>query len=295
MKYYFKGKYLEKDNIKIDVLSPSTQYGLNVFEGIKGYYEGNNLFILDLNSHIKRLLKSAEFLSINHHYNHKSIYESIINLVKENEINFSVYIKAVFLFPEQGSWSTQNKASLFIAIFETQDFNIEKAPLSAKISSWERINSRSLPPRVKSGANYINSRLAQLEVIRDGYDTAIFLDNAGFLSEAPGSCLFLVKDGVFFTPSLTSSVLESITRKIIIYIIRNILNKECIESTLDRIDFYQSDEAFLCGTAIELAAIKSIDHINFGKTQLFPLLAKEFEKLIKGNLDTPFITSISIK
>jgi len=294
MKYFFNGKYLEKDNIKIDILSPSTQYGLNVFEGIKGYFnkETDELIIIDLKGHVKRLLQSARFLDIEHDYTLENIQDIIINLLKINLVSQSVYIKIVLLFSEQGSWITDKKASMLVSIFKNEDFDPKKKSLKAKISSWERINSRSLPPRIKCGANYINSRLAQLEILRDGYDTAIFLDNFGFLSEAPGSCLFLVKEGSFYTPSLTSSVLESITRKIVIYIIENTLHKKCYIQTLDRIDFYQSDEAFLCGTAIELTRIESIDHIQFKEERLFIQLAEEFRKFTKGNLDIPFQTSL---
>ena len=294
MKYFYDGKFLLKDEIKIDILSPTTQYGLNVFEGIRGYYNKNSncLVLIDLNSHIKRLLQSANFLNIQHDYTFENIQNTINDLIKVNRVNHGVYIKIVLLFSDQGSWNTNQKASIFIAIFDNKDFNPQKKSLRSKISSWERINSRSLPPRIKSGANYINSRLAQLEVLRDGYDMAIFLDNQGFLSEAPGSCLFLVKDESFYTPSLTSSVLESITRKIVIYIIENVLGKKCYVQSLDRIDFYQSDEAFLCGTAIELTRIESIDHIQFTNHELFSQLAEEFYKFTKGDLDIPFQTSI---
>jgi len=295
MKYFFKDKFLSKEDIKIDILSPSTQYGLNVFEGIRGYFNNDELLIIDLDGHIRRLMQSAKFLNIQHDYTFEKIYNHIINLLKINRVTNSVYIKIVLLFSDEGSWNTNQKASMLIAIFDNQDFNSKKNSLKAKITSWERINSRSLPPRIKSGANYINSRLAQLEVLRDGYDMAIFLDNQGFLSEAPGSCLFLVKDGSFYTPCLTSSVLESITRKIVIYIVENVLGKKCYVQRLDRIDFYQSDEAFLCGTAIELTAIKSIDHIQFTNNEFFSQLAEEFYKFTKGDLEIPFKTSIKCK
>lgn len=286
MIYYFRNEFVEESSARISVLSPSVQYGLNVFEGIRAYYnlEENKINVVELNSHIYRLLESAKFLNIKHSYSFTFIRNAIWDTIKLNNLNTDIYLRVVLLFDNSGSWITQDEATLLIVPFNSSPFNILKSPLSAKISSWERINGRSLPPRIKAGANYLNSRLAQQEVKSSGFDMAIFLNSNGFVSEAPGSCIFLIKNGEFYTPSLNSSILGSITRSIVINIVDQILNKKVFELNLERIDFYQANEVFLCGTAIEITPIKSLDHIVYEEDTLTRKIMKVYHDFILGKI-----------
>lgn len=286
MIYFFRDEYVEDSSACIDVMSPSVQYGLNVFEGIRGYYnyDESKLNIVELNSHIFRLLESAKFLNIKHPYDFLFIQNAILNTIKLNNLECDIYLRVVLLFDNAGSWITQDQATLLVVPLKSSAFNILKPPLSAKISSWERINGRSLPPRIKAGANYLNSRLAQQEVKSCGYDMAIFLNSFGYVSEAPGSCIFLIKNGLFYTPSLNSSILASITRSIVINIVEQILNKKVYELNLERIDFYQANEVFLCGTAIEITPIKSLDHIEYEDNLLTRKIMDVYQDFILGKI-----------
>lgn len=120
-----------------------------------------------------------------------------------------------------------------------------------------------LSPRIKCGANYINSRVGQREALRNGYDTCIFLNEAGKISEGPGSCFFMIKDGIVITPELTDSVLESITRDTVVQIAKT-QNIPVEERTIDRTELYTCDEAFLCGSAMEITPVLSIDGYVIG-------------------------------
>ena len=131
-------------------------------------------------------------------------------------------------------------------------------------SSWRRIDDTSLSPRIKCGANYMNSRMAQLEALENGCDTTIFLNAQGKVCEGPGSCLFMVRNGVLITPLITDSVLESITRDTIIKLAKEELGISVEERSVDRTELYICDEAFLCGSAMEVNPIISIDGIAVG-------------------------------
>jgi branched-chain amino acid aminotransferase len=287
MIYFFRDKYVEDSFATIDIMSPSVQYGLNVFEGIRGYYNNENetLNIVELNSHIYRLLDSARFLNIKHSYDFSTIHSSIIKTIKLNNLQCDIYIRVVLLFDKAGSWITQDDAVLLIVPLKSNQFDLNKPFLSAKISSWERINGRSLPPRIKAGANYLNSRLAQQEIKLSGFDMAIFLNSFGYVSEAPGSCIFMIKNENIFTPSLNSSILASITRSVIINIIEQKLNKKVIEDNLERIDFYQANEVFLCGTAIEITPIKSLDHIEYVQNNITKRIMEIYKEFILGEIE----------
>jgi branched-chain amino acid aminotransferase len=136
------------------------------------------------------------------------------------------------------------------------------------VSSWERISDRNISPKVKVGANYINSRMAQMEALENGYDSAIFMNNQGKIAEGPGSCFFIVRDGILITPPVTASILESITRDTIINLAKNILKIDTVERDVDRTELYICDEAFLCGSAMEVVPVLNVDGISVfeGKT-----------------------------
>jgi branched-chain amino acid aminotransferase len=223
-------------------------------------------------------------MQINHDYKADEIGEKIYATLRKNLGGCNIYTRVVLLFDKPGSWVTGEKAKLLIAPMPSSGFNEAKDGLTAKISSWERISGRSLPPRIKAGGNYLNSRLAQLEVRQAGFDMAILLNSEGFVSEAPGSCVFMVRDGVFLTPSVSSSILASITRRVVINIVTQVIGGRFVECDLERIDFYQADEVFLCGTAIEITPVKSIDHISYISNNYTKKIMAAYQQFILGDL-----------
>ena len=138
-----------------------------------------------------------------------------------------------------------------------------KKGLNCCITSWRRISDETLSPRIKCGANYINSRVGQREALRNGYDTCLFLNEVGKVAEGPGSCFFMIKDNTVITPQLTDSVLESITRDTVIQLAKH-MGYKVIERSIDRTELYTCDEAFLCGSAMEITPVLSIDRYTIG-------------------------------
>jgi branched-chain amino acid aminotransferase len=260
------GNIISVEKATINILSPTCQYGINVFEGMRAYWqeEKSQLNIFRMEEHTKRLISSAKMLRLNLPYTKEQLQSYVIETIKANNYKEDIAIRqTIYLDGEQG-WSGTSPTNMFIAPIPKGRSYPDKTGLHCRISTWERINDRCVSPRIKAGANYINSRMAQLEAMADGYDSAIFLNIRGNICEAPGSCIFVIREGKLITPPLTASVLDSITRATILYIAREILNIPAVEREIDRTEFYDADEIFLCGTAVEIIPVISVDRFKVG-------------------------------
>ncbi len=262
---YFKGEIMPEEDAKISILSPAVQYGVNVFAGIRCYFnkEFNQLYAFRLEDHVERLLNSAKILRFNldQKINFEYIKYNLLKVIKANDFREDIYVRITLLLDGRGNWSSTEPIELIISPFPKARAFVDKDGITACITTWERINDKTLPPRVKAGGNYLNSRLGQLEATSNGYDSAIFLNQEGKVAEGPGSCLFVIRKDKIITPPVTASILESITRQSVITITSNILNIDVIERPIDRTELYIADEMFLCGTAIEITPVLCIDKI----------------------------------
>lgn len=265
---WLKGQILNVNDARINVLSPTSQFGLNVFEGIPGYWneEEQQLYMFRLNDHYDRLLCSAKLLQLDCTYTKEDFKKALIDTVKANEYYENISVRQTLFVDGFGSWGSESPVEMFVAPIPRGKTSAEynKKGLNCCVTSWRRISDDNLSPRVKCGANYINSRVGQREALRNGYDTCIFLNRDGKVAEGPGSCFFMVKDNTLVTPQLTDSVLESITRDTIIRLAKEELGLEVKERTIDRTELYLGDEAFLCGSAMEITPIYTIDRYKVG-------------------------------
>jgi branched-chain amino acid aminotransferase len=141
-------------------------------------------------------------------------------------------------------------------------------------STWTRISDNCSPPRVKAGPNYQNSRLASLEADAKGFDWAVILTNEGKVSEAPGACLFMVRNGIVITPPVTSGILESITRGTLIHLFSQEFGMSVHEREIDRTELYIAEEVFLCGSGAEVMPVASLDRIDIGDGKVGPVTQK---------------------
>lgn len=265
---WLNGELCHVQDAKINVLTPTSQFGLNVFEGIRCYWNENNqqLYAFRLQEHYERLKRSQRLLKLEDKYTIEEMKKALVDVVAANEYKEDIAVRQTLFVDGFGTWSSCEKVNMFVAPIPKKKTSAEynKKGLHCCISSWQRINDNSLSPRIKCGANYINSRMAQIEALENGYDTTIFLNNFGKVSEGPGSCLFIVRDGVLITPLFTDGVLESITRNTVITIAKEMLRIPVETRTVDRTELYTCDEAFLCGSAMEITPIFSIDRYVLG-------------------------------
>ena len=265
------GKFKDNnDSLFVSIFSPSFQYGLNVFEGIRVYSIKNNYHPFLIDKHINRLIQSAKLLYIEEIPDKNTIKEDIKLLINSKSDFQDYYLKYLLCYLDEGSWSRHDKPDRVCFLYPVESIFREKTLKScnASITSIQRINQNSMPPKIKCGANYINSRLGYLEVNKRGQNNLpimpIFLDNRGYISESSGSCIFVIKDKSISTPPLKSSILPSITRSLIINIIQDKFNEyEISEKDIDRWDLHNADSLFLVGTNIEICFIKTLDHTSY--------------------------------
>ena len=264
---WFKGEILNVNDAKINVLAPTSQFGLNVFEGIPCYWndEEKQLYAFRLEEHYDRLVRSAKLIQIDNPYSKEEMKKALVDVVKANEYDENLSVRQTLFVDGFGSWGSADPVDMFVAPIPRGRTSAEynKKGLNVCITSWRRISDETLSPRIKCGANYINSRVGQREALRNGYDTCLFLNEAGKVSEGPGSCFFMVRNGELITPQLTDSVLESITRDTVIKIAES-KGYKVVERTIDRTELYTCDEAFLCGSAMEMTPVLSVDRYVIG-------------------------------
>lgn len=262
---WLNGKIVPVVEAKVNVLSPTCQFGTNVFEGIRCYWneEEKQLYAFRLEDHYKRLKNSMKMFRMEDKYTIEELKQGLIDVVKANNYREDIAVRQTIFIDGFGSWMSKGPINMFIApITKSRNDLSKNKGMKCCVSSWERISDRNLSPKVKVGANYINSRMAQMEALENGYDSAIFLNNQGKVSEGPGSCLFIVRDGKLITPPVTASILESITRDTIVELAKAELKIDVIERDVDRTELYICDEMFLCGSAMEIAPITNVDGIE---------------------------------
>ena len=265
---WFKGQIMNVNEAMVNVLSPSTQFGLNVFEGIPCYWndEQKQLYAFRLSDHYERLIRSAKLIQLDNKFTKEDFKKALTDTVKANEYDENLSVRQTLFVDGFGSWGSEGPVEMFVAPIPrgriTAEYN--KKGLHCSIASWRRISDENLSPRIKCGANYMNSRVGQREALRNGFDTCIFLNEVGKIAEGPGSCFFMVKGDMLITPRLTDSVLESITRDTVIKLATEELGMKFQERTIDRTEVYMADEAFLCGSAMEVTPIYTVDRYPIG-------------------------------
>ena len=284
---WIRGKIVPETAVSVSALSPTAQFGLNVFEGIRCYWSGGEkiLYAFRLKDHLDRLMQSCRLMSLVSPYTVNQIEDFISKTITANQFQGDVAVRVTIFGDGIGTWSASEPLAMFIAPIPKVRTNLSSVVgLRACISSWGRINDNVLPPRAKVGANYINGRYAQLQAQRDGYDVPIFLGADGKVSEGAGACIFMVRGGSLVTPPSTSSILEGITRNTIMDL-ASAMGIKIVERTIDRTELYIAEEIFFCGTAAEITPIISVDHFKIGDGNPGPIsleLLRQYLSITSG-------------
>ncbi len=284
---WFDGKFVTIDKAKVPITTHAIHYGTSVFEGIRAYWNGKNLFVFRLDEHVKRFRRSGQFYNISLNFSDKEISNAITGICKKNKIKNSCYIRPFYFIGDYGiNLHVTEKAPTNVAIISFPFGDLfNKNGITAGVVSWRKFSDMSTPTQAKMGGNYLNSIIATQEAKRNGYDEAILLDHKGNVSEAPGENIFIVRDGRLITPPLSSSALEGITRDSIIKIGRD-LNFEVSEKFVTKSDLISSDEIFLTGTAAEITPITSMDGNKIGNGRPGDITKKmmdEYTNIVMNN------------
>lgn len=284
-KIWMDGKFVDWDDAKIHVLTHGLHYGMAVFEGLRSFKTQDGPAIFRLNEHIERLMNSAKIYRMKLGYSPKEIAKACIELVRVNPSK-ECYIRPIAFtaYGEVGLNPLKSKISMAIASWEWGAYLGEagaREGVRAMVSSWVRIDSRSMPVQAKCAANYANSALAKMEALTAGYDEAILLNTQGVVAEGPGENIFRVKDGILSTPPASSGILRGITRDTVIQFARD-LGIRFFRNDSTKEELYTSDEVFFSGTAVGIAKVREVDGRKIGNHKT-PVTDK-IEKLYNGTV-----------
>ncbi len=256
---YFNGEFVPWADAKVHVFTPAVKYGAGVFEGICAYPTENGMSIFRLQEHLARLEYSQRVMRFERIYTADELTGPVIEVVKRNGFQETVHVRPTVYVDGDGEAGALGPIGVCVTAVQKKRPEFTAKGCRVQVSSWQRISDLAMPTRVKAHANYNNSRFAVTQARTDGYDTALLLNAKGHVAEGPAMCFFMVRDGKVVTPSITSSILESITRDTILQLCRDELGMEPVERDIDRSELYAADEAFFCGTAWEVTPITHID------------------------------------
>jgi branched-chain amino acid aminotransferase len=220
-------------------------------------------------------------------YSAEQLVQASVELLRANGCRGDTYVRPL-AWHADATWFGHLEESRTGIVITTAPFASvlgSGRAIRACVSSWTRVGDNQLSPRIKCISNYQNSRLALLEATLDGYDQPILLNGAGKVTEGPASCLFIVRDGVAITPSLTSGILESITRTAVLRFCRDELAIPTEEREIDRTELYVAQEVFFCGTGAEITPVGEVDHFTVGDGGPGPLTARierSFHQVVRG-------------
>ena len=272
---------------KVSITAPGLSYAALVFEGIRAYWnqEHKQLYIFRLEEHLNRFINSMKLLKFIDYPNIQSIKSDIISNIQANKYQEDIYIRLQGYIDDWGEMAVRTPVSTSIVSYPRPRAIAFTEGKNFTISSWQRLDDNASPPRIKASANYLNSRLASIQAKESGCDGGIMLGPNGKVSEGPGGCIFLLRNGILITPNITSGILESITRDSILEISKKIKLKTETRD-VDRTELYIADEIFYCGTGQEIMPILSVDKMLAGDGtpgKITKLLQHEFTEIVRGN------------
>lgn len=281
------GVLLPYEQATIHIASGAMKYGASVFEGIRGYWQGDRscLRLLELDRHLKRLIESMRLMRMDTAYSVSQLKGMVEELVVGNQMTQDCYIRVAASIAGEGGIDQTGPVVLSITQSPKGRHSKYRSGVHVSISGWTRITDAMMPPRLKCVANYQNGRLAKLQAKLDGYDDTLLLNHLGYIAEAPTASFFMVRGGELITPPVSADILASITRALLLRI-APIIGIRAKEEQITRTDSYLADEAFLCGTGAEIVPVISIDRHALCTTaagQVTSQLRAAFESVAYGH------------
>lgn len=272
---FFRGKVVPLDEAKVSIMTHALHYGTAVFEGVRGNWneEKKAIYIFRLREHYERMLRGCRLMMLDIPYTCEELCDITVELVEMCGYTEDIYIRPL------AYKSAERVANLKLQELES-DFCLITTPfgnylgsdkLRCCTSSWRRVEDTMIPARFKISGIYVNSILAKTEATMAGFDEAILLNQDGHVCEGSGENIFLVSNGVLFTPPLEDNVLPGITRDTVTQLAQSELGLSVIERSINRSELYVADEIFLTGTAAHLTPVVEIDNRRIGAGQTGPI------------------------
>ena len=289
---YFEGKIVPFGDAKISIATHGLNYGTAAFGGLRGYWndEKKKLYIFRPLDHFRRFMMSAKILAMELPHTPESLVKITLDLLKLDNWQQDVYVRPLCYKADAGIGvrlhDLRDEVSIFAIPFGAYGKNEDGAHVT--MSSWRRVDDNVIPARGKISGAYANSALIKTDAIRSGFDEALVLDHNGHISEGTAMNVFMVRDGVLITPSVSDNILEGITRRTVIELARKELGIEVVERSIDRTEAFVCDELFMTGTAAQVMVVTSVDHRAVGDGKMGPITARLrdlFNDVVHGKLE----------
>jgi len=290
-KIWYDGKLVEWNEATTHILSHVIHYGSSVFESMRCYKTSNGPAIFRLQDHVDRLFDSARIYRMTLSYTQDELCQAIIETVRVNNLE-KCYIRPFAFrgYGEMGVNPLNNPVQVAIAAWDWGKYlgrqALEKG-VSVRVSSWNKVAPNTIPSLAKAGGNYLNAQLAKMEAVEDGFEEGIMLDVYGYVSEGSAENIFIVRNGVIFTPPTSASILAGMTRHCV-FVMAKDLGIRIEQHVLPREALYMSDEIFFSGTAAEITPVTSVDRIPVGDGKPGPITAqiqKHFFSIVQGGIE----------
>ena len=288
-KIWFNGELIPWEDAKIHVLTHTLHYGMGVFEGIRAYETDDGPAAFRLTDHMRRMDQSARILMMPMPYSVDELVQAVKDTVRSTGLP-ACYIRpiAYYGYGEMGLNTLPCSVDVAVACWPwgayLGDDSLTKG-VRMKISSWARHDHNIMPPAAKTTGNYANSSLAKVEALKAGYDEALLLNRAGFVSECTGENVFVARNGKLITPPLSAGALEGITQSTVVAIARD-LGFDVEFGDLSRSDVYIAEEMFVCGTAAEVSSVLSVDDRELPCPGPMTLaIGEEYGRVVRGQVD----------
>jgi branched-chain amino acid aminotransferase len=288
-KIWFNGELIPWEDAKIHVLTHTLHYGMGVFEGIRAYETDDGPAAFRLTDHMRRMDQSARILMMPMPYSVDELVQAVKDTVRSTGLP-ACYIRpiAYYGYGEMGLNTLPCSVDVAVACWPWGAYLGDDSLTNGvrmKISSWARHDHNIMPPAAKTTGNYANSSLAKVEALKAGYDEALLLNRAGFVSECTGENVFVARNGKLITPPLSAGALEGVTQSTVIAIAHD-LGFDVEFGLLSRSDVYIAEEMFVCGTAAEVSSVRSVDDRELPCPGPMTLaIGEEYGRVVRGQVD----------
>jgi branched-chain amino acid aminotransferase len=286
---WLNGEFVNWEDAKVSVMSHTLHYGTGVFEGIRARDCKNGTSIFRLSDHVDRLYNSASAYNLDIPYDKDVITQAIKDSVHLNELT-SAYIRPLVFFGEgeMGLLPNNVPVNVSVAAWSWGAYLGDEAGnngVKVCISKWKRISPESFIPTAKGVGGYMNSTLAKIDAVNNGYDDAIMFGDGDVVAEGSGQNLFLIKNSKITTPPIETGALGGITRRTVIEIASN-LGYETLEQNITKEDLLNADELFFTGTATEVIGVVSVDGEDIGTGSpgsITNAIRNKYLEIVNGN------------
>ena len=272
---FFKGRIVPYSEAKVGVLTHTFNYGTGVFGGIRGYWndEAKQLFVFRPNDHFQRFVESARLLCMNLPCGKDDLVRAVMDLLRAENYRTDCYVRPLAYFTDEVIGVRMHDLTSDVAIVSIPfgSYLSNEEGLHVGTSSWSRVDDNMIPARGKIAGAYVNSSFSKTEAHNAGYDEALVLNQNGHVAEGSAANFFMIRRGVAITPPITDNILEGVVRRTIMQLLRDELGIEVVERSIDRSEVYLAEEAFFCGTGVQLAAIADLDHRPIGAGKMGPI------------------------